>query len=259
MAPKRRGTTNGVDLDIHRYDLAGRGPLLLMLAASLLTLVLARAYTRVARVRGWRSGRLGDVHVHHLVVGIVLALISGMLDISLRPGPEGRGLLAVLFGAGAALVLDEFALSVHLRDVYWTPAGRHSIEVSLMWVLLGLLLLVGISPFGIHDQSETPRIVGFTLVAIAIGLSVVTCLKGKLTLGLLSIFLPPVGLIAAARLARPGSVWATVFYSDDPVKQRRARERFDPAHSTLERSRHRLHDLIGGAPDVPLPRRRSRP
>src|SRR6185312_8970010 len=147
----------------------------------------------------------------HLVVGIVLALVSGMLDIALHPADDVRAFLAVVFGAGAALILDEFALSVHLRDVYWTPAGRHSIEVSLMWVLLGLMLLVGVSPFGIHDQSEIPRIIGFALVAVAIGLSIVTCLKGKLTLGLLSIFLPPVGLIAAVRLARPGSVWASVF------------------------------------------------
>jgi predicted MFS family arabinose efflux permease len=247
-----------VDLDIHRYDLAGRGPLLLMLGASLLTLVLVRGYTRLARARGWRSGRIGDVHVHHLVLGIVLALVSGMLDISLRPGADGRALLAVLFGAGAALILDEFALSVHLRDVYWTPAGRRSIEVSLMWVLLGLLLLVGVSPFGIHDQSEIPRIVSFALVAVAICLSVVTCLKGKLTLGLLSIFLPPVGLVAAARLARPGSVWATLFYADDADKQSRSRERFDPAHSATERARHWLHDLIGGAHDLPLPRGRPR-
>ena len=163
----------------------------------------------------------GGVHVHHLVVGIVLALVAGMLDIALRPGGFGREVLAFVFGAGAAFILDEFALSVHLRDVYWTSEGRSSIEVSLMWVLLGALLLVGISPFGIHDSSEGPRIVGFTVVAVSIVLSVVTCLKGKLTLGLLSIFLPPVGLAAAMRLARPGSVWASVFYRDDPGKQLR--------------------------------------
>lgn len=241
-----------MDITIHRYGLAGREALLLMLAASLLTLAGTRAYTRLARVRGWGSGRIGNVHVHHLVIGIVLALISGMLDISLRPGDEVRDLLAVVFGIGAAFILDEFALSVHLRDVYWTPEGRHSIEVSLMWVLLGLLLLVGISPFGIHDSTEGPRAIGFVLVAVSICLSIVTCLKGKLTLGLLSIFLPPVGLVAAIRLARPGSVWASVFYRGKPEKYMRAQERFDPARSPAERWRHWLHDLIGGAHDLPF-------
>jgi len=241
-----------MDLEIHHFGLAGREPLLLMLAASLLTLAATRTYTMLARARGWRSGRLGDVHVHHLVVGIVLVLVAGMLDIALRPGEFGRELLAVIFGAGAAFILDEFALSVHMRDVYWTPEGRSSIEVSLMWVLLGGLLLVGISPFGIHDHSETPRIAGFVIVALSILLSVVTCLKGKLTVGLLSIFLPPVGLVAAVRLARPGSVWASAFYRRDADKQRRAQERFDPEHSAAERFRLGLHDMIGGAHDLPF-------
>jgi hypothetical protein len=241
-----------MDIEIHHYGLAGRVPLLLMLAASLLVLAGTRIYTRVGRSRGWRSGRVGDVHIHHLVVGLLLALVAGMLDIALQPGEGGRELFAVLFGAGAALILDEFALSVHLRDVYWTPEGRSSIEVSLMWVLLGALLLVGISPFGIHDNTEVPRIVGFAVVAVSIVLSVVTCLKGKLTVGLLSIFLPPVGLVGAIRLARPGSVWASVFYREDQDKQARARERFDPAHSSTERFRLRIHDLIGGAHDLPF-------
>jgi hypothetical protein len=247
-------------IHIHHYGLAGREPLLLMLAASLLTLVVTRTYTRLARARGWGSGRLGDVHVHHLVPGIVLVLVAGMLEIAIQPGESGRELFALIFGVGAAFILDEFALSVHMRDVYWTSAGRHSIEVSLMWVLLGAMLLVGISPFGIHDRSEVPRIVGFVVVAVSIVLSVVTCLKGKLTLGLLSIFLPPVGLVAAVRLARPGSVWASVFYRGHPGRQRRARERFDPEHSAVERLRHRLHDLIGGAHDLPFmhgPRERT--
>lgn len=241
-----------MDIQIHHYGLAGREPLLIMLAASLLTLAATRTYTRLARTRNWRSGRLGDVHVHHLVVGLVLALPAGMLEIALQPGQSGRELLAFLFGAGAAFVLDEFALSWHLRDVYWTPEGRSSIEVSLMWVLLGALLLVGISPFGIHDSTEGPRIAGFAVVAVSIVLSVVTCLKGKLTLGLLSIFLPPVGLVAAFRVARPGSVWASVFYRDDPEKRSRAVERFDPARSGIERARHWLHDLIGGDHDPPV-------
>jgi lysyl-tRNA synthetase, class II len=245
----------------HRFGLGGREPLLLMLAASLLTFAGTRLYTRLARVRSWRSGRVGGVHLHHLVVGNVLVLLCGMLQLAFQPGDIGVDILSVGFGVGAAFVLDEFALSVHLRDVYWTSAGRHSIEVSLMWVLLGALLLVGISPFGIHDSSEGPRIVGFIVVAVSIVLSVVTCLKGKLTLGLLSIFLPPVGLVAAVRLARPGSVWASVFYRDKPEKRRRAGRRFDPEHSGAERLRLRLHDLIGGAHDLPFihgPRERTR-
>jgi hypothetical protein len=235
-------------IQFHRYGLAGREPLLLMLAASLLTFALTRVYTRLARHRAWGSGRVGDVHLHHMVLGNVLMLTSGMLVIAFQPTDFGLDLFALGFGVGAAFVLDEFALTVHLRDVYWTPEGRHSIEMSIIWALLGLLLLTGISPFGIHDQTEIPRIIGFGVVALAIVLSVITCLKGKLTLGLLSIFLPPVGLVATIRLARPGSIWAQLFYGPDKIA--RSRERFDPSSSRLEELRQGFADLLGGRHDL---------
>jgi predicted MFS family arabinose efflux permease len=183
-----------------------------------------------------------------MVAGNVLTLLCGMLELAFQPHDIGVDLLAVGFGAGAAFVLDEFALSVHLRDVYWTPEGRHSIEVSIIWTLLGLMLLTGISPFGIHDQTEVPRTIGFIVVAASIVLSILTCLKGKLTAGLLSIFLPPVGLIAAFRLARPGSIWAQLFYG--PAKQTRAQRRFDPATARVEGVRHWFTDLLGGSHEI---------
>jgi hypothetical protein len=246
-------------VEIHRFGLAGREPLLLLLAASLLTFGCARAYTRLARKRGWTSGRIGDAHLHHMVGGIVVVLLTGMLDLSLRPGGLWRELLAIGFGVGAALILDEFALSLHLKDVYWTPEGRRSVEVSIIWMLLGLLLLVGISPFGIHDQSEIPRAIGFAIVSANIVLSIITCLKGKLTLGLVSIFLPPVGLAAASRLARPGSLWAELFYRSNAKKRARARARFDPKQSRVERLRTTLSDLIAGAPNSQVTHEASRP
>jgi hypothetical protein len=232
----------------HRFGLGGREPLLFLLAGSLLTFALTRLYTRLARLRRWGSGRVGDVHVHHMVLGNVLMLVCGMFEIAFQPTDIGLDVFAVGFGVGAAFVLDEFALTVHLRDVYWTPEGRHSIEMSIIWMLLGMLLLTGIAPFGIHDQTEVPRMIGFAVVAGAILLSVITCLKGKLTLGLLSIFLPPLGLVAAYRLARPGSIWAQLFYDAD--KRVRARERFDPSTSRLEELRHWFADLVGGRHDL---------
>jgi predicted MFS family arabinose efflux permease len=234
-------------IDLHRFGLAGREPLLLMLGASLLTFAATRVYTRLARIHGWRSGRVGDVHLHHMVAGNVLTLLCGMMELAFQPRDIGVDLLSVGFGIGAAFILDEFALSVHLRDVYWTPEGRHSIEVSIMWLLLGLLLLAGVSPFGIHDHTEIPRIIGFGVVVLNIVLSMITCLKGKLTLGLLSIFLPPVGVVTATRLARPGSIWAQRFYGPD--KSARATERFDPGTARLEGFRHGLADLLGGRHD----------
>jgi lysyl-tRNA synthetase, class II len=235
-------------VEIHRYGLAGREALLSLLAASIVTFVCVRLYTRLARRYGWRSGRIGAVHLHHMVLGVVLVLASGMLDISLDPGHTGRELLAVLFGIGGAFVLDEFALTFHLRDVYWTEEGRRSIDACIVWLLLGALLLVGISPFGIHDRTAIPRAIGFAVVIVNIGLSIVTCLKGKPLFGLLSVFLPPVGVVTAIRLARPGSVWAQLFYRS-PEKLHEAEARFHPEDSTLERTRLRVVDLLAGAPN----------
>ena len=70
-------------IKFHRFGLTGREPLLLMLTASLLTFVLTRLYTRVARVRGWRSGRVGDIHLHHMVAGNVLTLVCGVIELAL--------------------------------------------------------------------------------------------------------------------------------------------------------------------------------
>jgi hypothetical protein len=184
-----------------------------------------------------------------MVLGLVLVLASGMVDIALSLTGTGRDVVAAIFGVGGAFILDEFALSFHLRDVYWTEEGRRSIDASIMWLLLGLLLLVRISPFGIHDQSVVPRTVGVVVVAINIVLSIITCLKGKLTLGLVSIFVPPVGLVTAARLARPGSIWAQLMYPPGGAKLEQAELRFHPHDSWIERHRIRILDRLAGAPN----------
>jgi hypothetical protein len=111
--------------ETHIYG-GGREPAFLMLLAFILTLAGTRFYTRMARIRGWGSAHVGDVHVHHLVPGLVLSLVAGGLAIALEPSEVWVAALAIVFGAGAALVLDEFAMLLHLDDVYWTTEGRLS-------------------------------------------------------------------------------------------------------------------------------------
>ncbi len=87
------------------------------------------------------------VHIHHLVWGILILLLVGygwLLDLGWSNSPMsiffGR-LMAVSYGVGAALTLDEFALWLNLEpDVYWTHEGRLSIDAV---VLFGALLAVG--------------------------------------------------------------------------------------------------------------------
>jgi hypothetical protein len=78
------------------------------------------------------------LHIHHFVWGIVILLIVGFLGITLW-SERLHPWLGAIFGLGAALVIDEYALWLNLRDVYWLPAGRSSIDLAiLVAALLGL-------------------------------------------------------------------------------------------------------------------------
>jgi CRP-like cAMP-binding protein len=90
----------------------------------------------------------GGTHIHHLVWGIVLLLLVGYLWLLqmnvLMKGTDRRRwlrLTAILYGIGAALTLDEFALWLKLADVYFTPEGQKSIQAVF---LFGSLLFVGV-------------------------------------------------------------------------------------------------------------------
>jgi hypothetical protein len=235
-----------------RMATSGRVPLLLLLLAFVITFSLTRLYTRLARIKGWGSGSFGGgIHVHHMVVGILMILVSGLLEIALRPGGYGQDLLAIAFGIGAALTLDEFALWLYLRDVYWSEQGRSSIDASVVGVLLAALLLVGTSPFGL-DGAREPSSVVFATIAFNTLVALVAFLKGKLVLGLLGVFVPVVGVVAAVRLAKPGSLWAKRLYRRDGNKLARAHARFDPDDTRGKRLRRRFDDLVGGAPTRPM-------
>ncbi len=127
-------------------------------------------------------------------------------------------MLAVFFGGGAALTLDEFALWLYLRDVYWCEEGRSSIDAILMGVVLATLLLVGSSPFGLAGGSMPSAIV-FGVAAFNIVVAVLSLLKGKLVLGIAGVFVPFVGIIGTVRLAKPRSLWAKhVYATRSPAK-----------------------------------------
>jgi len=130
----------------------------------------------------------------------------------------------VLFGMGAALTLDEFALWLRLDDVYWGPEGRRSVDAVLLATLVGLLLLVGLSPFD-QDSSDGEVAVGIG-IALNVLFTVTAILKGRTVLGVLGLFVPVVAFVATCRLARPRSPWARRFYAEGSRKLIRSRQRF---------------------------------
>ena len=88
----------------------------------------------------------GGRHIHHLVWGILLLLTVGYLWLAqIGTGTRDESVwtgrvTALLFGIGAALTLDEFALWLNLADVYWSPEGRASVRAALFF---GSMLSVG--------------------------------------------------------------------------------------------------------------------
>src|SRR5918998_4674179 len=126
-----------------------------MVASLLVTFLATRLVTRsIRRGRGpFRDASVGGVHVHHEVYGIFLLLGAGTAEFAYRPPTPWVEVLAVLFGVGAALTLDEFALWLHLDDVYWSREGRSSVDAVLVALVVGCLLLVGANPFD-ADQAD---------------------------------------------------------------------------------------------------------
>jgi hypothetical protein len=231
---------------------AGREPIFIALLAFLICFVITRGYTRIARVRGWGSGSVHGVHLHHVVVGIVLSLSSGALIIGFEPVDSFLDLLlCAVFGAGAALILDEFALVFRLKDVYWSDEGRASIDAVIVALTVGVLVLLHIVPWDEETSGDVGRWTLLVFVTVHIALVVVALLKGKLWTGLIGVLVTLVAVVAAIRLAKPGSIWARRFYKPGSERLRRAGQRQRQHDARWSSKTKRIQDLIGGAPSAP--------
>jgi hypothetical protein len=236
---------------------AGKLPLMLCFLAFVGTFLTTRMITRLIR-----SGRgpfrnqvtASGTHIHHSVPGIILLIIGAFTAVA---GPDGlgwRSFAGILVGIGTSLVLDEFAMILHLQDVYWSGEGQLSVEaVTLTAACLGLALC-GFSPFGVQDIDGIELSLRLTATAILVidgVLAFICVLKGKYRTALFGLFLPPVGAIGALRLARPASIWARHRYGAKREEHaaRRAAD-FDRHFGPLQTD---WEDFFGGKPSQPNP------
>ena len=144
----------------------------------LIAFVIIRIITHAIRngIGPFHNVSHGDLHIHHLVWGILLLLGVGYgWLIQIGTGISGTSrtagiLLTVLYGVGAALTLDEFALWLNLKDVYWEQQGRESIHAVMLFGgllsagLYGRPFLhalaknaLGLMPRRVKSTSEFPR------------------------------------------------------------------------------------------------------
>jgi len=118
----------------------GQEPRLFPAVAYLVTFLATRVLTHLLLDgRGGGGIAVGSVHIHHMVFGLVLILVVGLLDLAVTV----TRVRAVLFGIGAALVLDEFALILNLADVYWAPQGRESIDAVVIFAAVLIVVALG--------------------------------------------------------------------------------------------------------------------
>jgi hypothetical protein len=251
------------------HDIIGHGrlPLLCCLVAFILTFFVTRTSVRLIRSRAaigrpprwWepRNIHIGTKHIHHVVVGVVLVMISGvtLVALSVTGNQLEQTASAIGFGIGAALVLDEYALILHLSDVYWEEDGRTSVDAVFAAVAVGGLLVLGLHPlmFFLSLWQDTTHSV-LLRAAVVFGmvltlpLAVLVVLKGKVWTGLIGMFFVPLLFIGAIRLSRPQAPWARWFYMSQLDKMARALQRERTLRRPVVRAKLWVQYTIAGTP-----------
>ena len=197
----------------------------LILVSFLVSWGFIRMSTHMIRAQvSWWPGNVetkGGTHIHHMFWGILLLLSMGYIGLSFTLGAPWIELVAVGFGIGMGLTLDEFALWLNLEDVYWAPKGRQSIDAVIATTALLVITLIGaqfwidiyeavLGLFGIGGDELTSGETTLFIVSwhvLAACLALVCLLKRKIFMAILGLFFPIVGLIGALRPAKPGSRW----------------------------------------------------
>jgi len=249
----------------------GREPLMWCLIAFILTFFITRTITRYIRAtadrtgprRWWQPHNIsgsGGLHIHHAVFGVILVLISGVAMVTMATDGTIHQFTAaaIVFGIGAVLVLDEFALILHLQDVYWSADGRTSVDAVFVAVAVSGLLVLGFNPLSLFEvgiwrdaDSTAARATVLLLALLNLALAVLVLLKGKLWTGLLGLFFTPLLFVGAIRLARPHAPWARWHYQDKPRKMRRSLERERYLRRPFVQANLWLQHVVAGEPRFP--------
>ena len=224
-------------------------PMMWMFLAILVTFLITRTVTRLIRSGSGEGAGLGNVtiagnHIHHQVFGILIIIGTGIVLVSETPQGSALSIAAAVFGIGVGLTVDEFALWLHLEDVYWANEGRKSVDAIFCLLVITGTLIGGVS-FLTGHVGTAAWWSSIAVIAVNLVFCVICMLKGKVVTGVVGIVISVVAVVGAIRLAKPGSWWAVRRYASRPRRTARAERRFD--HRYEERW-NRLRDLVAGAP-----------
>ncbi len=136
----------------------GSGAGFVVLIAFLVSFLAIRTSARLTRSVSWWPGgvQTGGVHIHHLVWGICLMMLSGFLAFAAPLQAPWWHLVAVTFGVGAGFTMDEFALWVRLEDVYWSQEGRASFDAVVVAGAFAALVVLGTSRSALMTRARSP-------------------------------------------------------------------------------------------------------
>ncbi|MEV6035098.1 hypothetical protein AB0L65_28350 [Nonomuraea sp. NPDC052116] len=243
----------------HNIVATGRLPLFCYFVTLIVAFIATRINVRLIRAKiGWfRNLNVGEMHIHHIVFGVVLMLVGGVSGLIVSSASQvGYAVAASIFGIGSALVLDEFALILHLHDVYWEEEGRTSVDAVFIAIAVTGLLLIGLRPLTWdYGTLVNPG----ALIVANLALAVVTLLKGKIWTGMAGLFVPPMLVVGAIRLARPGSPWARWFFAQrSPRKMAKAIHREERWRRPAIRAKIAFQEFLSGRHDLPSTRRGRR-
>ena len=156
----------------------------------------------------WWPGNVetkSGTHIHHMVWGILLLLVMGYVGLAWDPPSPWIEFVAIGFGIGMGLTMDEFALWLNLQDVYWAPKGRQSIDAVVVTVALLVIALLGLQ-FWIDVYDAVLVLLGIdrgnSWIAIpvqvaGVALAVVCFRRGRKLAGVFGLFVPVIALIGA--------------------------------------------------------------
>lgn len=236
----------------------GRLPLFMAYIGFILGFLGIRISVRLIRAEvSWWFNNVtpGGMHIHHVVFGTVLTMLSGLglIALAINGSQTTLSIFAALFGVGAALVLDEFALIFYLRDVYWAEEGRASLDAVFVAMAVMGLILLGYHPldwWGADTNDVVATVAAVVYSGFVLILAAVVLLKGKIWTGLIGLFIFPLLVVASIRLARPTSPWARWRYTRRPKKMKAAVRRERRVRRPLIQAKIFMQDLMAGKPDV---------
>jgi hypothetical protein len=193
----------------HQIQAPGKELHFLILIAFVCSFGFIRTSAHMIRAQvSWWPGNVETktgTHVHHLVWGILLLLSMGYVGIATDIGTPWLELVAIAFGIGMGLTMDEFALWLNLQDVYWQEKGRQSIDAVVVTTVLLVIALLGLQ-FWIDIYDAVLVLAGLNrgnawiaipIQLVGLALAYVCFRRGRKLAGLFGLFVPLVAFIGA--------------------------------------------------------------